>query len=370
MGPDRKPWVSRGLPDQPPARVEERSQSAAVVRLQRMAGNRAVARLAARAAIGQGLSAVEPGAGVTQPTLARSPVAVSAPPTWTSQTTVENRTLAGDVDQFDQLSDADLARLRDAMALKASVWNDHSHAEYERKLEALEFLAGRRGVASLDWPAHWDARYDNPAQRRRNVRVALEKGVRQTGSLKKSIAGMASHAGVENDIASFQREADEFGNEFTSQAKQVALKMLQRSRVEVIDVLESYGFRREAADLAGRQLEHSDVGKVVGEWVNNERAWFDRPQGGVDPRRERAAIRETVVKLRAQQQVVQEIISDPGGAGQGAGAEPEQPHRLAEARQELSKMWTEAEVAHPVLAGFRGESRTSRMSISEASTPI
>ena len=152
---------------------------------------------------------------------------------WAQQTTTENSALAEEIDKLDRLSGEDLLVRRVDLALRASVeGRDHAHdvrvrdhAQDVRALEAIEFLAARRAIAPLTYVDPYK-HSDQHAVQQLNVRLAIEGGIQQTGSLKKAIEDHNWPRYVQPDIWAVEHEANEFGAEFSKQARGIALKML------------------------------------------------------------------------------------------------------------------------------------------------
>jgi len=262
------------------------SRADVVLALQRRYGNRRVARDLSARVRRQPITKQAPAPPSTgeQTTSPNKPIAPKAPAkpeavhlSWVEQTTVPNKPIATELDALETFSNDELLRKRDELALKASVRLDDKHAQYERSLEAAEFLASRRGIAPLKYadPYHFS---DQHAIKRRNVRAVLEQGVRETGSLKKSIAGMHVTNDVRDDVEFFEKEAAAFGVEFTNQARDIARKMLAQSIDQILGTLERYGLRRESAIYSANQIIHKrDVDDVVKELVNFSGAWEKEP---------------------------------------------------------------------------------------------
>ena len=381
-GPEREQQRSgqRGSAKGPISLVEERPTSTAipdspaafVVALNAKYGNRRVARSLSHRLARQPVKLDPSQAALESPRLP-----------WVEQTTFENRGLATEVDELERLSDEQLRAQREIVAMRASKWGDGRHEEYERTLEAIEFLSSRRAIAPL---AYQDAYYcnDQHAIRRRNVRVVIEAGVRETGSLKKSIEGMRQSKDIEPDVDFFEREAERFGKEFTRQAKQIANKMLAESTNEMLLVLESYGLKRDWAVYGRNQiLKPRSVDDVAGSLVRFEDAWTPEPENPTnDPgkysaeRKRRLSLAAYVRKLKRRQGVVQERRKEKANAadalvdygeeshGRVRQARPPDPEkvakfqvasqRLQQSVDELTELWARSEATHPVLAAFRG----------------
>ena len=223
--------------------------------------------------------------------------------------------------------------------------------------------------------AYKDTLYDNDrnAARRRNVRAVIEQGIRETGSFERSIQGMTVTRDVEDDVEFFKKEADGFGQEFTRQARDIGQKMLVASGDQILDVIESYGLKRQRAVTGRNQiLRGEEADDVVDQIVRDDR---------LDPgSRQHQGRRPHDMGQPAQAtgiagEVGPEAQASPGDR-QGrlkkaredqVGHAPGQPYyiidekkyaaaneQLGIASKELEVWWGKAERAHPVLAAFRG----------------
>jgi hypothetical protein len=285
--------------------VHARDPALAVLRLQRKLGNRLVTQLVSRKA--------KPAAPPAQP----------SPPSWASQTTAANRALAQEIDELEKLDEKEFLRRRAEMLSKASIWGDDKHVQYERTLEAIEFLAAQRGVKPLEADDSYRRSSDRSTARRRTVRLVIEEGIRETGSLNESIDGL-THAPKdwEMDFDFFRKEADEFGSEFTRQARDIGVKMLEESEREIYRVVESYGLAHGAAGRAATRLvRDSDRLDAEVRWIiegaNNPDVWF--PEKEVQTKHgtkydpwvtHRRDLADAVAQLKTQQQ----LVTNDGGS--------------------------------------------------------
>jgi hypothetical protein len=339
--------------------------------LQRTVGNRRLARDVARRL------ARTP--SVTDPRRPR-PAAATAPPPpraappphhlpWVKQTTTQNKGIASEIDMFELLTDEQLRNKREEFALKASTPADDKHAQYETTLQAIEFVAASRSLGPLQFQ---NKTYTGAvsAGRRRNVRTVIEEGIRQTGSLKKSISGMTVTSDVKDDVEFFEREAEQFAKDFQPQALEMAKKMLAASVDHILDVIEDYGLQRKRALSAANDiLGGKDSDDVIKGLIEDDTIWAPN-QSPKDPskpspsRRHRAALGAAVRKLEAQQDVVKQAKKDvEAQIGHGPGrpyyiidekAYREAGTKLGTEQQRLTEMWAGAEKHHEVLAAFRG----------------
>ena len=322
--------------------------------LQRLYGNRFVARQVSRQ-------------------LMRAPPK-DAHPSWADQTTFANRALGKEIDALEQLDDKELERRRQELLTKASIWDDSKHQQYEQTLEAIEWLAAQRSFKPLVAEGDYRESSNKSTSRRRTVRLLIEEGIRNTGSFEDSIKGLTNAPKeFENDFYFFRKEAKEFGAEFTRQARDIGVKMLEQSELEVYTVVESYGLRRQTAFYSAKELitDSDRLGKVVQQILDAPAVWFKeqevetksgtRYDPWVTHRRDLA---DAADALRAQQKIVLKIRDeaqsgagrDSSGAGQGSRAPAPIDERLTVERQKLAVMWAQAERSQPLLAAVRGGS--------------
>lgn len=333
--------------------------------LQQTHGNRAVARSLSRRWLARQPGTKEkPGSSAPPPP--PSPRHVS----WAEQTTAANRPLGTEIDALEKLTDDELRKKYEEIAIKAARFYDDKHADYERQLEAVEFLASQRGVKPL---AFENDQYGDRAIRRRNVRVVIEAGIRETGSLEKSIDTMNVTNDVRDDVEFIEREADAWGREFTSQAREIAQKMLAQSISQILDVLASYGLRSSTAVYGADEIIHGrDVDKVVEEIVNapdDSGVWEPDETAADKPgpaRTHRVSLGRYVRSLKHQQQIVHKLQDEANAYVKHSPQlgdhveDADKPaweaamKRLRDSQAYLAAMWAKSERVHPVLAAFRG----------------
>src|SRR3954447_25531581 len=140
----------------------------AILALQRTAGNQAVARAVS----------VE---------LRQAPSPPPMPPA-SERASPENVDLATEIDTVAQLPDAQLEKERHSAAYKAGSV-DGEHEKAVRRLDALEYVASMRrlGPRKLDWKNYEYVRHD-AGKRRAYIRMSVEEGIRETGSLNTATA--------------------------------------------------------------------------------------------------------------------------------------------------------------------------------------
>jgi hypothetical protein len=156
--------------------------------------------------------------------------------------TPENRRLAELIDTLDQLDDDALKNVREQAAAVA-VGSSKDQPGAELKLEAAEFLTSRRRLRPLSSSSNASA-----TERRLYVRSLIQEGLtdptlrKQTeGSFKKALASFTHTNEIAADIAFFEKQAEQFGKEFKSQARQTANRLLSDSLKSMNKVLSSYG---------------------------------------------------------------------------------------------------------------------------------
>ena len=324
-----------------------------VLALQRSHGNRRVAR------------------GVVQ-RLARRPAAVAAPPPpadrpWAEQTTDANKPLGKEIDELEKLTGEAFLQERESAAVRASRYGP-DHERDIQEIEAIEFLAAQRGLAPL---AHRDEYYshDGDGMRRRNIRVLLEAGIRETGSLKKAAERIEHRSkSVELDLSGIESEANVFGREFEIQAAGFARGMLTRGEKEILRTLMSYGLSAEWADRGVNDLAHESLDDVADRLVSNPTPWeadsyHDEDNRPRPARMHRLSLAEDIRGLKSQQRIVEDLREPmaafvkhdwqrgeyiPDQVGYDAARQ-----RFEAADRRLSIMWASAEGRHPVLASFR-----------------
>jgi hypothetical protein len=341
--------ASRGAPALQP----DPGAAGVVLALQRSHGNRRVARIVSQQ-------------------LARQPAAVTAPPapaerSWADQTTSANKPLGKEIDDLDKLTGEAFLQERENAAVRASRYGpDHEHDVLE--LEAIEFLAAQRGVAPLAYRDEYYS-HDGDGMRRRNIRVVLEAGIRETGSLKEATDRIEHQSrSVKLDISAIEIEANAFGRDFELQAAGFARVMLARGEKEILRTLMSYGLGAEWASRGAADLAHEDVDDVAERLVSSPAPWeadsyHDEDNQPRQGRTHRLTLAQDVHGLKAQQRVVEDLRQTmaafvkhdwqrsefiPDEAGYNAARQ-----RFEAADRQLAIMWARAEGRHPLLASFR-----------------
>ncbi|PZV06767.1 MAG: hypothetical protein DCF32_09060 [Leptolyngbya sp.] len=295
-------------------------------------------------------------------TLSRKPSAqlVGPPPLVNAveRATPENLPLAKLIDALDQLhlSDSELDKQRKEAAFGAiRLVGDEQKASL-LKLEAIEFLAKRRRLFFLepDWSYSQRGFRTPPPIRRLNVRIQIERGIRETGSFKKGLDTFLHTPEIESDIEFFKAEADRFATEFKSQAQLNANRLLDDSLIAINGVLRSYGLSSDSARLAAERLYRgSDVNteaeRVVKVSANSED--IDAP----DRVRHRYRLAQWVKYLKKRQQTIAEWFKreDKAIEQKDWDAAKKATAELEVARNELKVGWIKAERSHPILAAYR-----------------
>ena len=166
--------------------------------------------------------------------------------------TPENLQLAQVIDELDKLSDDKLYERRDAAVVGATKDGGEGQEGHIRTLQAIEFLASRRGLDALK--PNWDrVSRTRPVARRLNVRVLLEQAVREKGSFKKAVEAYPDKGDAEADFRFFEAEAERFKRQFRGQARLTADRMLEESLQAIARVLSSYGIPPGSARSAARE---------------------------------------------------------------------------------------------------------------------
>jgi hypothetical protein len=324
-----------------------------VLALQRSHGNRRVARIASQR-------------------LARQPAAVAQPPSpadrsWAEQTTEPNQPLGKEIDELEKLKGEAFLQERENAAVRASRYGpDHDRDVLE--IEAIEFLSAQRGLAPLAYRDQYYS-HDGDGMGRRNIRVLLEAGIRDTGSLKKA-SDLIEHRSksVEIDLWGIENEANAFGRQFEIQAAGFARRMLARGEEEIFRTLMSYGLSAEWANRGANDLAHESIDDVAERLVGNSAPWeadsyHDEDHKPRPARTHRLSLADDARPLKAQQRVVEDMRQTmaafvkhdqqrgeyiPDQAGYDVARQ-----RFEAADRQLSIMWAGAEHRHPALASFR-----------------
>lgn len=285
------------------------------------------------------------------------------------------------IDKLSLLSPAELADLQDTAWTKAAIANHPKHAAYMREVEALEFLESQgRVLKRLHIPP---PKLPQDLDDRRTVRRNLEGYARRLNSFDDAALELQNWAFRQPDtgrrgslfdrwdaqIDFYKKEMADFGQDFTRQAREIALKMLAQSQSEILSVIESYGLRRYTAfDSARRIAKGADADKEVKQLVHHSGpAWDEEPDKAKPQyvgRRHRAGLGRMVTKLKNQQELVRQAQELVRQAQYRVTNHPMQDvpalelaqakEKLAQAKEKLAAMWLEAERQHPAIAAFRG----------------
>ncbi len=284
------------------------------------------------------------------------------PPEAMKRATPENRRLAELIDTLDQLDDAALKNVREQAAAVA-VGSSKDQAGAELKLEAAEFLTSRRRLRPLSSSSDASA-----TERRLYVRSLIQEGLtdptlrKQTGgSFKKALASFTHTGAIAADIAFFEKQAEEFGKEFKSQARQTANHLLSDSLKSMTKVLSSYGLPATSAMLAAERVYHgASLDKEADGVVRMATA--DKDINTPEHEDKRRDLANEVKNLKNQQLLVAHAqkqaniaVNNAPVSGQGPAWDrvKETQQELARERAELTRYWIEAEREHPIIAAFR-----------------
>jgi hypothetical protein len=278
--------------------------------------------------------------------------------------TPENRDVAAVIDAMEKLSDEDLRKARGAAAQGAVAPGYPSGQGLEQtKLDAIEFLFRRRGLERLNVPYSRD-----PTQRRLYVRTLIEDDLAdqrkagKLGSFDKAMERFAHPAGIEDDIAFFERYAKGFRKEFLNQARETARKMLNQSLQQLGNVLSSYGLPADSAVRTAGDLYHD---RTTYKQAAADLIALAKTSGHVDdPKFEtkREGLAKQVKLLKSSQDNVRywkkrSNIADTHRPVSGTGPDWEAANKAnadyRAARADLQRLWIKAELEHPIIAAFR-----------------
>jgi hypothetical protein len=203
------------------------------------------------------------------------------------------------------------------------------------------------------------------------MRMAVEEGVRETGSFEAAKAHMREQGGKEVDADLFQLEQDanKFAADFRGQARINAERMMRGSMTAIAHVLVSYGLPVSSAALAAeRILKGSGTEDEARNVVKLAKETADDPDGANAPgaAKHRMRLAEWAEHLKRHQEKVKDLqirtnkaaMDFPmDGKGPKAQAHTTLKHELTVATAKLGTEWIKAERAHPVLAAYRGNEK-------------
>ena len=292
--------------------------------------------------------------------------------------TPENLQLAQVIDELDKLSDAELYKRRDEAVVGATRDGGDDQDRHIRTLEAIEFLASRRGLDALK--PNWDqVSRRKPIPRRLNVRVLIEEGVREKGSFKQALAAFTHTNEIEPDIRFFEAEAERFKRQFRGQARLTADRMLEESLQAISKVLSSYGFtgsaRSAARELAAGTGEVDELAEAV---VASAKRTSDVDEPTKEKHRESLAV--TVENLKKHQTTIKQLEQkdkelfeqwrqDRAKFDKALTEHARTIDRdLEAARNALKGAWIKAERRHPVLAAYRRDEELENIDLGKLDT--
>jgi hypothetical protein len=231
---------------------------------------------------------------------------------------------------------------------------------HQLALEAAEYVAGYRHLQPLK-PYY---AVDTPAYRRRNIRVALEEGVREHHSFKKAFAQLPEISDSADARRFFEREEETFRTEFKHQAKATALAMLDASQREMERVLSGYGLPPQAALYAADRISRGakDADADTEADVVIKRALQTGEVDTHEHQDKRQDLAETVGRLKRQKALFDQLEQEAGraaldvpinGSGPKAAAMMKKKAEAQAERLKLRQMWIEAERSHPILTAYR-----------------
>ena len=278
--------------------------------------------------------------------------------------TPENRRLAELIDTLDKLDDAALRKAREeAAAAAVSPGGGKDQPGQELRLEAAEFLASRRRIAPLSLKSESSA-----TARRLYVRTLIQEGLtdpklkQQTGgSFKKALASFTHTKEVEPDIEFFEKQAETFGKEFTSQARLTADRMLDDSLKAMGRVLRSYGLPGDTALFAAERVykggsldaEADRVVRVAGKEKDVDTAEHEGHRR--DLAREVKNLKNQQLLVAHAKKAANIAVNNAPISGEGPAWDrvKEAKERLTQEQANLMRYWIEAEREHPILAAYR-----------------
>ncbi|HSC03713.1 MAG TPA: hypothetical protein VLC49_10345, partial [Solirubrobacteraceae bacterium] len=274
--------------------------------------------------------------------------------------TIPNQRLAALIDEIDKLSGAEVIERRRSEVLEAEAVSGPDAGSHQLALEAAEYVAGHRRLAPLK--AYYTV--DTPTNRRRNIRVALEEGVREHHSFKKAFAQLADSPASADARRFFEHEEQAFRTAFSRQAKATALAMLDASQREMERVLIGYGLPVQAAlyaaDELSRDVKDADADSEATAVI--KRALRSGDVDTQEHQDKRQGLAETVGRLKRQKALFEQLEHEAGraaldvpinGTGPKADAMMAKKAQAQAERVKLRRMWIEAERSHPILTAYR-----------------
>lgn len=293
--------------------------------------------------------------------------------------TPENLQLAQVIDELDKLSDDKLYKRRDEAVVGATKDGGEDQERHIRTLQAIEFLASRRGLDALK--PNWDqVSRTKPIPRRLNVRVLLEEAVREKGSFKKAVEAYPDKGDAEADYRFFEAEAERFKRQFRSQARLTANRMLEESLQAIAKVLSSYGIPPGSARSAARELaagtgERDELAEAV---IASAKRSSDVDEPAKEKNRESLAItvenlkkhQATIRKLKKEDEELFEKWRKDKAKFDKALTEHARTidKNLETSRNALKGAWIKAERAHPVLASYRSDADLENIDLGKLDT--
>ncbi|HEY7077790.1 MAG TPA: hypothetical protein VH418_20580 [Solirubrobacteraceae bacterium] len=275
--------------------------------------------------------------------------------------TPENEELAKYIDEMDKLGREELRKRRELEAAAAVSPTETSHRQHELTLEAIEYIAKRRGLGPMFEWRYPDRPSQSPTTMRFNVRVMIEQGIRETGSFKKALDRLPDNDVIEPFANYWRSEGKQFAWEFKRQAYLTVKRMLEGSDKALDQLLVAYGIPVEAArPAAWRVREGADLDTEAAGVVRSASIAEHVDDDANVNRRKMLAVRTE--QLKKLQQRVAEAHIKLNKADMNRPADRSDPRwktaydahvELVAAQRELQSMWIAAERLHPVLAAFR-----------------
>src|SRR5262249_21200385 len=219
----------------------------------------------------------------------------------------------------------------------------------------------RKGLGQMYEVRYPDVPSRSPGTMRFNVRVMIEKGIRETGSFKKALDRLPDNDVIAPHAAYWKSEAKDFAFQFKRQAYITASRMLEGSDQAIDRVLQSYGIPVDKARAAASRVGADADLDTEATWVVNQATIYPNVD---DPKKEahRRELAVQTAKLKALQKQVADLhlkankadMDRPANQSDARWKTAYEAHvALAQAQGELDSLWIATERLHPVLAAFR-----------------
>jgi hypothetical protein len=320
---------------------------AALLRLQRSAGNRAVADIAS---------------GVAQRRLSRKRASTAERPHPLAQQIAgaTQRAKEGDLDRRENVLD---------YLLTFSNTPKHDRPGYVRELRVIEDYRRRHG---------WNVRNQLPHVRSsEEIRRKIERNhilgiCHRAKSIKWGLERASGDPEQEKLIA---EDAKEIGSEFKSRALEISKQLLRSSAAEIVAVLRQYGLHEGILGLSSLPDDDDKIHEAIEDRIRYTRGGEGllkyRAEGA---RKSRADLTKQIKRLKYLQAQARELADqdvkingspvtrniwkplDEAIRGKPKATDPSVviTNKLRAARLKLTTEWLAAEREHPILAAYRG----------------